>query len=76
MKESNRRQFFIDLIRVGAATGLAAVTAVLLSRRRSRKSAFGEDPHTCSNDWICVDCTRIANCILPQALSVKQRELN
>ncbi|UCF96694.1 MAG: hypothetical protein JSV89_16165 [Spirochaetaceae bacterium] len=59
-----RRRFLKDLVWGTMAAGLTAFTAFLFSRRG--------DEHCCTNRWICTECSRLVDCILPQALSARQ----
>ena len=68
----NRRQFLLDIARGTIAAGLAAFSAVLLFRRASSGSGSDRAKHTCTNQWICGDCSRLADCVLPRALSARE----
>ena len=59
----SRRAF----LRNAALGGLAAITATL-SVRTAR--------HSCAGEGICRGCVAYADCGLPRALSMKQREEN
>jgi hypothetical protein len=70
--KKNRRQFLLDVVRGSIAAGLTAFSAVLLWRRDSFTPGSDKEKHTCINAWICGECSRLADCILPQALSAKK----
>jgi hypothetical protein len=70
--KKNRRRFLLDVARGTVAAGLAAFSAILLWRRSSFTPGSDKDKHTCTNEWICGDCSRLAECFLPQALSAKK----
>lgn len=71
--KNNRRHFLLDLSRGTAAAALIAMTGFLLSRRTRGKPVINRERHTCSNQWICRDCSHLADCVLPQALSARKR---
>ena len=70
--KKTRRRFLLDLTRGTIAAGLAAFSALLLSRRDSSTPGSDKDKHTCINQWICSGCFRLADCVLPQALSARE----
>lgn len=63
----NRRDFMRDGFRYAVLTGLAAVSATLLHRSGGKLSG-----QTCRNQGICSNCSVLAGCGLPQALSAKR----
>ena len=70
--KKKRRQFLLDIARGTIAAGLAAFSAILLFRRGPSGSGSDRAKHTCTNQWICGGCSRLADCVLPQALSAKK----
>jgi hypothetical protein len=66
---ASRREFVRDAFRYALLTGLAAVSAVLVRRRRETLPG-----QTCINEYICRGCTAFTDCGLPQALSAKQAQ--
>ena len=67
----DRRRFLQDMGRATIAGGLTAVTAFLLSRGQRSGGTVDRREHACSNHWICISCSRLAGCPLPQALSAR-----
>jgi hypothetical protein len=59
----SRRAFLLMLARGLVAGSLLAVIGVLMTKHGAE---------TCQSNGICRDCTELADCGLPQALSVKQ----
>jgi hypothetical protein len=69
----DRRRFMRDLGWGALAAGLTAIGAFLLSRRERSAGTLERAQHRCSNHWICSGCSRLADCVLPQALSARAR---
>ncbi len=66
-ERANRREFLRGGARYTLLAGLAAVSALLIKRRRGALPG-----QTCINQSICRGCSVVGNCGLPQALSFKQ----
>lgn len=61
--DESRRAFLLTLARGLVAGGLLAGAAALLAKHGGER---------CNGDGICRDCAALAECGLPQALSVKE----
>ena len=64
--QTSRRELMHSLGRGALLIGLAAVSVFTVSQKN--RSA----DETCSNNFICRNCTALTKCRLPQALSLKQ----
>lgn len=62
LKDEGRRKFLRTLGRALLALGLGGGVAALVSR----------DPEKCTNQGLCRGCSELADCRLPQALSLKE----
>jgi hypothetical protein len=69
----NRRAFLHDMGWGAMAAAVAGISAYLFSRRDRSSGVSDRSKHVCSNQWICGGCSRVSDCILPQALSARSR---
>ena len=66
-KRESRREFIKNITRAALAACISGAGLFLVAHKRVLYT--GE--HTCSNRWICRGCSKLEDCILPQALSAR-----
>lgn len=67
-KQSSRREFMRGMMRGGIIGGIIGGGAALVKRNGIDRSA-----HTCSSGGVCSGCGRAENCVLPAAVSRREK---
>ncbi len=67
-KEIDRREFFRKSARALLLTSIPVTTGWLALRKPEKKKL-----HSCINQQMCGNCSKLKNCILPAAESLKQK---
>lgn len=66
----NRREFLRTSARNLTLTALALFSGAMAVRKHDPR-----DKHRCINEFICGDCRILPECILPQAMSLKAKDV-
>ncbi|MBT7826072.1 MAG: hypothetical protein HN600_05715 [Bacteroidetes bacterium] len=64
----NRRKFINNITRGGLLAGLATMSSVFLIRNKKNQNT------QCSYEFVCRNCKKIDNCILPEAALYKYEQ--